>query len=225
MTKKTKFKIENITLIYSIFGIVFLVSTIVFITKFNSFSFQDSVPEDWNIFTSYLSGILNPILTLFNLIIFIKLTKSIQRASENKAWVERTENLTFELIDKISNEAAFLTLFTQDLNKIELEKQQEFIVKNQIMEKIASLNNAVSESQLKLRLYVESNIFENCKTRKEFLKSIDNLIPKINDFLNTYALPKKDKSKELMLTFKQIETSIKDTIEKGKKFCDEIYYV
>ncbi|WP_405223822.1 hypothetical protein [Dokdonia sp. Asnod1-B02] len=193
--------------------------------KFSSFSFSISQPEDWNTFVSYLGGILNPILTLINLIIFIKLTKSIQRASENKSWVERTENLTFELIDSISKEAAFLTFFTQSLNKIDIEKQNDFITQNQVMEKISVLNNNVSEQQLKLRLYIESSIFENCETRKPFLKSIENLIPKINDFLDVYALPKYDKSKELMSSFVDIENSIKDTIEKGKQFCDEIYYL
>lgn len=85
----------------------------------------------------------------------IKLSKSIQRASENKPWVERTEQLTFDLIGSISNEASYLTFFTLKLSQIPINKQQAYINENKILTKIESLNNDVSEKHFALRVYAE----------------------------------------------------------------------
>lgn len=155
----------------------------------------------------------------------IKLSKSIQRASENKPWVERTEQLTFDLIGSISNEASYLTFFTLKLSQIPINKQQAYINENKILTKIESLNNDVSEKHFALRVYAESEIFKNCKTRVPFLNSIKRLIPKLNAFLSVYRLPKEDKRAELQKAFNDIEKSIKTIVNEGKRFCDEIYRI
>lgn len=109
-----KNKVEYTTLIYWSLIVILFISIVGFILKFKSLPFLLSQPADWNIFISYLSGIIIPFLTFFNLILFIKLTKSIQRASENKSWVERTEKLIFDFIDSISKEASYLALSIQN---------------------------------------------------------------------------------------------------------------
>lgn len=221
--KMTKIKIKNTVLIGLIFTITLLLALIVFILKFKSNSYKQSTPEDWEIFVSYLNNIINPILTLINLIIFIKLTKSVQRASENKSWVDRTESLTFNLIDIASKEVSYMALMTQEVSKLSLENQPQFLKENKVLENISIFNHQVTESEFKLRLYVESDIFLDCSTRNIFLNSVSQLVPKINDFLNVYNKSEADKSTELAQKFSEIEKSTKNIIENGKKFCDEIY--
>jgi hypothetical protein len=218
-----KIKIKNTNLIGLIFTITLLLALIIFILKFKSNSYKQSTPEDWEIFVSYLNNIINPVLTLINLIIFIKLTKSVQRASENKSWVDRTESLTFNLIDIASKEVSYLALTIQEMSKKNLDEQDQFIQEKKVIENITIFNNQVTENEFKLRLYVESDIFINCTTRLDFLTSINDLVPKINDFLKVFEIPEPDKRKELAQKFSEIEKCTKKIIENGKKFCDEIY--
>lgn len=220
-----KNKSKEINQIFYLLLVIVIAAIFFFVLKFSSHSFINSEPDDWNIFLNYLSNIINPILALLNLFVFLRLTKSIQRASENKSWVERTENLTFELIDNVSKEASFLILFTTALKKIPLDKQNEFIDQQGILQQIEYHNNIVSESQFKLRLFIENDVFRICESREDFLQSINNLLPTINNFLNVYAIKKIDKSRELMDTFQEIENSIKNLVENGKRFCDEVYYL
>ena len=216
-------KNKNQLSIVLIFGGSLVVSLVAFILKFKTLSFINSIPEDWNILTSYLSNIINPILALINLVIFIKLTNSVQRASENKAWVERTENLTFSLIDIVSKQAAFLVITTENILKLKLEEQPGYLIQNNVTEIISTYNNLITEEQYKLRLYVESNIFNNCVNRNQFLESINQIIPEINNVLDIYNLPEADKTENLRIAFTNIENHIKNIIQNGKKFCDEIY--
>ncbi|CAN1553987.1 hypothetical protein MCETHM1_02298 [Flavobacteriaceae bacterium] len=216
-------KNKNQLSIVLIFGGSLIVSLIAYVLKFRTLSFINSIPEDWNILTSYLSNIINPILALINLVIFIKLTKSVQRASENKAWVERTENLTFSLIDIVSKQAAFLVITTENILKINLEEQPAYLIQNNVTQVISTYNNLITEEQYKLRLYVESNIFNNCINRDSFLESINHIIPEINNVLDIYKAPAADNTEILRIAFTKIEDHIKNVIQNGKKFCDEIY--
>ena len=211
-------KYITILIIFSI--IIILVP---FLLKFYSFSFKDGTPTNWVVFVEYFGGFLNPILTIINIYIFIKLTKSVQRASENKYWVDRTQSLTFNLIDIASKEVSYFALTIKEMSKKKLDEQDQFIQEKKVIENINIFNNQVTENEFKLRLYVESDIFINCTTRLDFLTSINDLVPKMNDFLKVFEIPEPDKRKELAQKFSEIEKCTKKIIENGKKFCDEIY--
>ncbi|MBC7556744.1 MAG: hypothetical protein H7195_07260 [Chryseobacterium sp.] len=89
------------TLIIIIFTLSIVIVSL-FLLKFYPQSFDNSTPENWVEFINYFGGIINPVLALINIIIFIKLTNSIQRATQNKSWVEKTENLSFNFIESLS---------------------------------------------------------------------------------------------------------------------------
>lgn len=218
-----KNKIENTSLIYWILIFILFLSIMAFIFKFKSLSFLFSQPADWSIFISYLNGIIIPVLSFLNLIVFIKLTKSIQRASENKSWVERTEKLIFDLIDSISKEAIFLTIFSMELKNLQSENKKAYIADTR--HKIVLLNYDAMEKEYKLRIYIGSEIFDNCKTRESFLSSTKILFAKMNTFSSAYSLPKSDISAELQKAYREIEESLKFTVNEGKRFCDEIYHI
>lgn len=86
-------------------------------------------------------------------------------------------------------------------------------------------NNDITEKEFKLRIFVESDIFNNCKTRESFKKTTNDLMQNINNFLTAFSLPKIDKSNDLQESFKEIEKSLRNTVKEGKQFCDEIYHM
>ncbi|MDD2986969.1 hypothetical protein [Flavobacterium sp.] len=202
--------------------LITLIIMIIYVIKFYRLSFKDSQPNDWNNFSSFFESSLNPILTIINIVIFIKLTLIVQKANENKSWVDKTESLVFNFIESLFDLASYLRQISADTAKEKLDNYKISEIKTIVDVK----NRQIFRDQLALKLFAESNLFINCRTREEVIKQSSRIIDSMNSFLSQSdgELPE-NKSSLMKEKYIEFENEMKTFIEVAKKFSDEIYNI
>lgn len=210
---------KNDSVRYVVFILLIISITIsVFAFNFSNLSFIDSTPENWVEFVNYFGGIINPILAIINIWFFIKLTiviqKANERANQNKSWVEKSEKLTFNFIDSLSELAAEIMFAAKNGNPT---------TENTLNLKITEKNELIFKNHFHLRIFIESELFKNCETREEFNNGCYKIIDSMNNFLkllNGYS-----EMNQIEKGYRDFEIELKKMIKIGKKFSDEIYKI
>ena len=205
---------------YVLFLILFAIVTIsIFAFKFSNLSFKNSSPENWVEFVNYFGGVLNPILTIINIGFFIKLTLSIQKANENNSWVEKTETLTFVFIESFTELTSEIMYVAKNIESGSI-KPERISTLNQ---KVSEQNELIFKNQFALRLFAESKLFETCETRNEFIKKSFEIIDYMNRFFK--LLDGRTEINKIETEYRNFEMELKNFIQIGKKFSDEIYKI
>ena len=198
-----------------------LILMIIYVLKFHRLSFKDSQPDDWNNFSSFFESSLNPILTIVNIVIFIKLTLIVQKANENKSWVDKTENFVFNFIESLFDLASYL----RQISVLPSEKLNENKI-SEIKTTVDIKNQQIFRNHLALKLFTESNLFIHCASGEEVIKQSSRIIDSMNAFLNLSDGKTNDnKSFEMQEKYREFENEMKKFIEVAKKFSDEIYSI
>jgi hypothetical protein len=198
--------------------ILIIILTIgIFIFKFSNLSFKNSNPENWVEFVNYFGGILNPILTIINIGFFIKLTLAIKKANENNSWVEKTEKLTFVFIESFIELVSEILYVSDNKNFTKINSERFSNLNNTVREK----NELIFKNQFALRVFAESKLFDNCNTRNEFISQSFEIIKSMNGFLN--SVDGKTDINKISEKYRNFENELKNFIQIGKKFSDEIY--
>ncbi|KIA88572.1 hypothetical protein [Kaistella jeonii] len=183
-----------------------------------------SQPDSWADFVSYFEGLLNPILTIINIVIFIKLTLSIQKASENKSWVEKTESLTFDYIHSFSDFASEIMFVAEEMEQKILSNQQQEQLNAELNKNKSEKKREIFKKHFALRIYAESNLFSTCSSRNNFITKSHHLIKSMNSFLNLLDGESEVNKMDIITEkYRNFENELKEFIELGKKFSDEIY--
>jgi hypothetical protein len=218
-------KYITILIIFSI--IIILVP---FLLKFYSFSFKDGTPTNWVVFVEYFGGFLNPILTIINIYIFIKLTISVQRATENKTLVNKTEDYILKHCELFSNLISEVMFQATYLDELKLNSINEDIFKNKVQEVNNYLNilklkskKEIYKNHFNLRVFIENKLFKECDYRDKLILQST----KINDELNNFfsLMNGQNDIDVLSFQYRVFEAELKCFLELGKKFSDEIYKI
>lgn len=93
--------------------ILLIIFIVVFIINFSGQSISNDI-SDWAQFGDYIGGILNPILTLLNICVFVILTLTIQRITD------QNNRLSLET----SKQIALMSLKHEELNNFKKEMDQ-----------------------------------------------------------------------------------------------------
>jgi hypothetical protein len=210
MNKRTVF-LDNEKNIYGITIIIFLLSSLFFVLKFFNYSFIESTPENIVTYLEYLNGILIPVLTLLNIIIFARLNNAVKKSTENNSWTEKLEELSFAFINSV-NDLSSEIIYIAEKNKNKSEQIN-----------LEELNKEIFKKQFSLRVYAESELFNSCESREKYLESSHLIVSKLNAYLKN--LDGKSNMTEITNTYKSFENELKNFIEIGKKFSDEIYKI
>ena len=210
MNKRTIF-LENEKNIYGITIIIILLSSLFFALKFFNYSFKNSTPENIVTYLEYLNGIIIPILTLLNIIIFARLNNAVKKSTENNSWTEKLEELSFKFINSVNDlSSEIIYIAKNNKNKSEQINLEE-------------LMKEIFKKQFSLRVYAESELFNSCGSRKKYIESSHSIVSKLNDYLGN--LNGKSDMKEITITYLEFENELKSFIEIGKNFSDEIYKI
>ena len=210
MNKRTIF-LENEKNIYGITIIIILLSSLFFALKFFNYSFKNSTPENIVTYIEYLNGIIIPILTLLNIIIFARLNNAVKKSTENNSWTEKLEELSFKFINSVNDlSSEIIYIAKNNKNKSEQINLEE-------------LMKEIFKKQFSLRVYAESELFKSCGSRKKYIESSHSIVSKLNDYLGN--LNGKSDMKEITITYLEFENELKSFIEIGKNFSDEIYKI
>ena len=210
MNKRTIF-LENEKNIYGITIIIILLSSLFFVLKFFNYSFKNSTPENIVTYLEYLNGIIIPILTLLNIIIFARLNNAVKKSTENNSWTEKLEELSFKFINSVNDlSSEIIYIAKNNKNKSEQINLEE-------------LMKEIFKKQFSLRVYAESELFKSCGSRKKYIESSHSIVSKLNDYLGN--LNGKSDMKEITITYLEFENELKSFIEIGKNFSDEIYKI
>ena len=210
MNKRTIF-LENEKNIYGITIIIILLSSLFFALKFFNYSFKNSTPENIVTYLEYLNGIIIPILTLLNIIIFARLNNAVKKSTENNSWTEKLEELSFKFINSVNDlSSEIIYIAKNNKNKSEQINLEE-------------LMKEIFKKQFSLRVYAESELFKSCGSRKKYIESSHSIVSKLNDYLGN--LNGKSDMKEITITYLEFENELKSFIEIGKNFSDEIYKI
>lgn len=210
MNKRTIF-LENEKNIYGITIIIILLSSLFFALKFFNYSFKNSTPENIVTYLEYLNGIIIPILTLLNIIIFARLNIAVKKSTENNSWTEKLEELSFTFINSV-NDLSSEIIYIAENNKNKSEQIN-----------LEELKKEIFKKQFSLRVYAESELFESCKNRKKYIESSHFIVLKLNAYLGN--LNGKSDMIEIKNTYLTFENELKRFIEIGKNFSDEIYKI
>ena len=221
LPKKMKNKVTTLIIISSI------IIVIPFAIKFYSYSFTDSNPENWVEFVNYFNGILNPILTIINILIFINLTLTVQRATENKTLVSKTEDYILkhsELYTDLASEVMFFAQFLDEqksiLNIEDLKRETEKVQLHLSTTK-ELYKRKIYKNQFDLRIFAENQLFKDCKNQKKLINKSSKISETLNNFFNT--INGQQNTDEIKNKYQIFEKELKEFVEIGKKFSDEIY--
>jgi hypothetical protein len=210
MNKRTIF-LENEKNIYGITIIIILLSSLFFALKFFNYSFKNSTPENIVTYLEYLNGIIIPILTLLNIIIFARLNNAVKKSTENNSWTEKLEELSFTFINSV-NDLSSEIIYIAENNKNKSEQIN-----------LEELKKEIFKKQFSLRVYAESELFKSCGNRKKYIESSHLIVLKLNAYLGN--LNGESDMTEITNTYLTFENELKSFIEIGKNFSDEIYKI
>jgi hypothetical protein len=210
MNRKKEFfdKEKNI---YGVTIIIFLLSSVFFVLKFFNYSFINSTPENIVTYLDYLNGIIIPVLTLLNIIIFARLNNAVKKSTENNSWTEKLEELSFAFINSV-NDLSSEIIYIAENNKNKSEQIN-----------LEELKKEIFKKQFSLRVYAESDLFKKCESRKKYIESSQSIVSKLNAYLEN--LNGKGDMIKITNTYIIFENELKSFIKIGKNFSDEIYKI
>ncbi|MBF0694637.1 MAG: hypothetical protein IR153_06230 [Flavobacterium sp.] len=222
--KKSLYK----TFLYYI-AVLFLLTILAFWAKFHNYSFINSTPENWLTVVDYAGGILNPIISLLNLIFFVRLTLSIKKSTENNSWAQKAEFLNFSLIELYTDMLTFTIQCGYDLDDIKNPSERTaYLLSNEeiINNKIKDFKKQIFAKQNILRVYINSTLFRKCNSRLLLLECSREVTLKINQYLEMLNGKHEPNKLELLKQkHTQCEIALQNLIQAGKLFSDEIYEV
>jgi hypothetical protein len=200
-----------------------------FILKFHSLPTENSTPTDWVVFSDYFEGMFNSVLTVINIFIFVVLTLSVQRATENKTLVSKTEEYIlkhYELYSFLVSEVMFQTSNLEEskgnLSNDEYQKKIHEIRVNLVNLK-AEYKRKIYKNQYDLRIFAENQLFKLCPSQKKFIDQSKIISEELNKFFS--LTNGNNEEGALSRQYNIFETELKRFIEIGKKFSDEIYKI